>query len=382
MKNGWREVPLAALLMPRSEFCAISPEGQYREVTVSLWGKGTRLRRLVSGSEIASTERNVARVGDFIVSKIDARHGAYGFIPPELDGAVVTNDFPLFAIVQERIRPRWMYWVSRSNFFVNLCRLASEGTTNRVRLKESKFSQMQIPVPPMVEQERIIAHMDAIEGSLTSVQKLREESALESRALIRSLMETQHCAGVKAVPMRELVTWRSPDVVVSQSESYTFAGVYSFGRGVFRKEAVSGMDFAYSRLTRLRAGEFTFPKLMAWEGALGVVPPDCDGCHVSPEFPVFNVDESKVLPEILDIHFKTPAVWKDLAAISTGTNLRRRRLNPNAFLGYQFPLPPRDVQQHVKAIADCAATKRKLQKDAASLESALLPSLLDRIFGS
>ena len=382
MKNGWREVPLAALLMPRSEFCAISPEGQYREVTVSLWGKGTRLRRLVSGSEIASTERNVARVGDFIVSKIDARHGAYGFIPPELDGAVVTNDFPLFAVVQERIRPRWMYWVSRSNFFVNLCRLASEGTTNRVRLKESKFSQMQIPVPPMVEQERIIAHMDAIEGSLTSVQKLREESALESRALIRSLMETQHCAGVKAVPMRELVTWRSPDVVVSQSESYTFAGVYSFGRGVFRKEAVSGMDFAYSRLTRLRAGEFTFPKLMAWEGALGVVPPDCDGCHVSPEFPVFNVDESKVLPEILDIHFKTPAVWKDLAAISTGTNLRRRRLNPNAFLGYQFPLPPRDVQQHVKAIADCAATKRKLQKDAASLESALLPSLLDRIFGS
>jgi type I restriction enzyme S subunit len=119
---------------------------------------------------------------------------------------------------------------------------------------------------------------------------------------------------------------------------------------------------------------------MAWEGALGVVPPDCDGCHVSPEFPVFTVDETKVLPEILDIHFKTPAVWKDLAAISTGTNLRRRRLNPNAFLGYQFPLPPMEVQQHVKAIADRAATKRKLQKDAATLERALLPSLLDRIF--
>lgn len=193
-------------------------------------------------------------------------------------------------------------------------------------------------------------------------------------------MDTRHCVGVKTVPMHELVTWRSPDVAVSQSESYTFAGVYSFGRGVFRKEAVSGMDFAYDRLTRLRAGEFTFPKLMAWEGALGVVPPDCDGCHVSPEFPVFTVDESKVLPEILDIHFKTPAVWKDLAAISTGTNLRRRRLNPNAFLGYQFPLPPMEVQQHVKAISDRATTQRKLQNDAGIMEKALLPSLLDRIF--
>lgn len=254
-----------------------------------------------------------------------------------------------------------------------------QGTAN-VSLNEKDLLGVTIPLPPLAEQQRIVARMDAIESRLTRAQKLREESALESLALIRSLMDAGHCTGVKTVPMHELVTWRSPDVAVSQSESYTFAGVYSFGRGVFRKEAVSGMDFAYDRLTRLRAGEFTFPKLMAWEGALGIVPPDCDGCHVSPEFPVFTVDESKVLPEILDIHFKTPAVWKDLAAISTGTNLRRRRLNPNAFLGYHFPLPPMGVQQQVKVIADRAATKRKLQNDAGIMQKALLPSLLDHIF--
>jgi type I restriction enzyme S subunit len=180
--------------------------------------------------------------------------------------------------------------------------------------------------------------------------------------------------------MQELVTWRSPDVIVSQSESYPFAGVYSFGRGVFQKETVSGMDFAYDRLTRLRVGEFIYPKLMAWEGALGIVPPECDGCHVSPEFPVFTVDAHKVLPEILDIHFKTPAVWKDLAATSIGTNLRRRRLNPNAFLCYKFPLPPIEVQQHVKAISDRAISKRMLQREAANIEKVLIPSLLDRIF--
>ena len=182
--------------------------------------------------------------------------------------------------------------------------------------------------------------------------------------------------------MHDLVNWRSPDVIVSQSESYPFAGVYSFGRGVFRKEAISGMDFSYDRLTRLRVGELTYPKLMAWEGALGIVPPECDGCHVSPEFPVFTVDASKVLPVILDIHFKTPAVWKELAAISTGTNLRRRRLNPNAFLSYRFPLPPMEVQQHAKAIADRASSKRTLQSEAGSIEKALIPSLLDKIFNS
>lgn len=193
-------------------------------------------------------------------------------------------------------------------------------------------------------------------------------------------MHLDHCQGVKPVPMHELVTWRSPDVTVSRTESYPFAGVYCFGLGVFKKEVVSGMDFAYDRLTRLRAGEFTFPKLMAWEGALGIVPPDCDGCHVSPEFPVFTVDESQALPEVLDTHFKTPAVWKELAAISTGTNLHLRRLNPNAFLSYTFPLPTMKVLQEVKAIAQRAAEKRRLESEAVTMEKALLPSLLDRLF--
>lgn len=256
-----------------------------------------------------------------------------------------------------------------------------QGTAN-VSLKEKDLLGVTIPLPPLPEQQRLVAHLDAIESRLTRAQKLREEAAEESLALVRSLVHPKHCKGVHSVPMHELVTWRPPDVVVSQSESYPFAGVFSFGRGVFRKETVSGMDFAYDRLTRLRVGEFTYPKLMAWEGALGIVPPECDGCHVSPEFPVFTVDASKVLPMILDIHFKTPAVWKDLAAISTGTNLRRRRLNPNAFLGYKFPLPPMDVQEHVKAIADRAISKRMLQREAANFEKTLIPSLLDKIFNS
>lgn len=254
-----------------------------------------------------------------------------------------------------------------------------QGTAN-VSLKEQNLFDVTVPLPPMAEQQRIVAHLDAIEERLTCIKDLREESAIESLALIRSLIHEDHCDGIRHVSMRELVDWRSPDTIVSQTESYTFAGVYSFGRGVFRKGAVSGMDFAYDRLTRLRAGEFTYPKLMAWEGALGIVPDDCDGCHVSPEFPVFTVDQSRVLPEILDIHFKTPSVWKKLADISTGTNLRRRRLNPNAFLGYKFPLPPMEVQEHIRRIANQAAAKRGLQKSAAVMEAALLPSLLDRIF--
>jgi type I restriction enzyme S subunit len=180
--------------------------------------------------------------------------------------------------------------------------------------------------------------------------------------------------------MRELVSLRRPDIEVRRDESYQFAGVYSFGRGVFRSVRRSGADFGYARLTRLHAGDFVYPKLMAWEGALGVVPPECDGCVVSPEFPVFQLDEARVLSEVLDVHSRTPTAWPAISGASTGTNVRRRRLNPQDFLSYRMPLPSRPTQMTLRAVkAEVDRLKAQQAGTAAELD-ALLPAILDRAF--
>jgi type I restriction enzyme, S subunit len=180
--------------------------------------------------------------------------------------------------------------------------------------------------------------------------------------------------------MRELVRLREPDVVVRSEENYHFAGVYCFGRGVFKGQQKSGMEFAYPRLTQLKTGNFVYPKLMAWEGALGIVPADCDGLVVSTEFPVFEVNESRVCPEVLDVYFRTPSVWPALAGVSTGTNVRRRRLNPSDFLNYQMPLPPLPVQQQLRQVKGRADSMKKLQAETAAKLAVLLPSILDKAF--
>lgn len=180
--------------------------------------------------------------------------------------------------------------------------------------------------------------------------------------------------------MRELVKLRPPDVTVRADESYQFAGVYCFGRGVFKAARKSGMEFAYPRLTRLRAGEFVYPKLMAWEGALGIVPPECDGCVVSTEFPVFEVFEERVAPEVLDTYFRMPSVWPELSGASTGTNVRRRRLNPRDFLNYEIPLPSRETQMTLRKVRAEVDALKRLQSETAAELDAMLPAILDRAF--
>lgn len=179
------------------------------------------------------------------------------------------------------------------------------------------------------------------------------------------------------VQLSTMLKLRKPDISVEREVQYQFAGVKSFGGGVFRSALKGGGDFAYRALTRVRKGEFIYPKLMAWEGALGVVPDDCDGLVVSPEFCVFVIDRNLVEPRWLDLYFKQPAVWPALAGGSAGTNMRRRRIYPADFLRFKIPLPSVDIQRRVlrhvdDVFVDVKQHHLSIAAAAGALDSALL----------
>ena len=79
-------------------------EKKYKLVTVKLNHKGIVLREEKLGSLIKSKMYEV-KEGDFILSGIDARNGAFGIVPKELDGAIVTNDFWYFDIDKNIVEP-------------------------------------------------------------------------------------------------------------------------------------------------------------------------------------------------------------------------------------------------------------------------------------
>jgi len=382
VKSGWERVTFGDVFELDLDTVVVDASATYQMAGVLSYGRGLFGKPSVAGADVSYKYFYRLHPGQIVVSQLFGWEGALATVDHDFAGKFVSSQFPTFR-PKSHVDAGFARWLIQDRVVWEQLKSSAKGLGDRRRtLSPEIFFDTSSMLPPIEEQRRIRAHLDAIDINITRARVLRGESDAQSRALIRSLIDPRNYTGGQRVPMRELVTWRPPDVVVRENESYLFAGVYSFGRGVFRKEAVSGMNFAYDRLTRVRSGEFTYPKLMAWEGALGVVPDDCDGCHVSPEFPVFTVDTSKVLPAILDIHFKTPAVWRDLAAISAGTNLRRRRLNPTSFLEYRFPLPPMKLQMEVEAIAENAASKRKLQDDAFLLQKAILPSVLDRVFHS
>jgi type I restriction enzyme S subunit len=252
-----------------------------------------------------------------------------------------------------------------------------QGTAN-VSLKEKDIAKVEISLPSLNEQKRLVSLIEEAGSLVQEAQRCRVEALEAGNELLRAIL-TQDNHSVPT-PMGELVRLRALDVIVDGSSIYEFAGVYCFGRGVFRSGRKSGLEFAYPRLTTVRAGDFVYPKLMAWEGALAVVPPDCDGCVVSPEFPVFEIDKSRVFPEVLDVYFRNPSMWPQLSEASTGTNVRRRRLNPQDFLAYKMPLPSRATQLKLRTAYAEVAKLKELQSQTAAELDALMPSVLSKAF--
>jgi type I restriction enzyme S subunit len=103
---------------------------------------------------------------------------------------------------------------------------------------------------------------------------------------------------------------------------------------------------------------------------------------VSPEFPVFSIDTSLILPEILDIYFRTPSVWPELAGISGGTNVRRRRLQPSAFLNYEMPVPPMSAQLKIREMHRRIQQLKTSHKAIREANQAIIPATLERLFST
>lgn len=380
MSKAWPHVPLGEVLTHFQEYIDAPEPKAYPKLSVKLYGKGVVLDGDADGAVLKMKRHQLAHAGQVILSEIWGKKGAVGIVPPAGDGALCTSHFFLFDINAARLEPKWLGAIFTANYLQTQLDAEAKGTTGYAAVRPRNLLAAAIPLPPLEEQRRIVARIEELAAKIEKARGLRRLAAEACDALCRAILADGRDGGPASVPMAEIVTLRKPDVAVQQGETYNFAGVYCFGRGVFRGPTKTGMEFAYKELTRLRVGDFVYPKLMAWEGAFGVVPPECDGLVVSPEFPVFEVDRRKVYPEVLDVYFRTPTVWPVLAGRSTGTNVRRRRLNPKEFLAFRMPLPPLSAQSRLREIRGHMEALRKLHGDTAAELDALLPSVLDKAF--
>jgi len=391
MGVSWPTVRMGEVLQRADEVALPEAAAEYAEITVRLWGKGVVQRGRVSGSEIQG-RRYIARVGQFIASRIDARNGAMGIVPEALDGALVTNDFPLFNVDADRLCAQFLGWLCRTPGFVELCQRASEGTTNRVRLKEERFLALEIPLPPLAEQRRIVGRIEASAAEIEAARHLRDDAVEEAEAVV----------GTQATRIFS----RVPDHRLVESMADVRGGIQKGPHRSPGANPVRYLTVAHVQRNRVltndpRYFEVTAAELERWRllsgdvliiegngsaeqiGRTALFRGEIADCVHQNHVIRIRPDGSRMSSGFLNWFLNSPA-GQDAVQAQSRTTSGLRTLSVGRIKAISIPILPLPDQREIVAELDTLQAEvdrlKVAQAETAAELDALLPSILDRAF--
>jgi type I restriction enzyme S subunit len=124
--------------------------------------------------------------GDLVISGINAAKGAVAIYGSDQPGPIAaTIHYSSYAPIQDAVDVRFLWWLFRSGFFRQVLSDQVPGGI-KTELKPSRLLPITIPLPPLAEQQSILARIDALASRIEEAKKLRAQAAAEVEALYNS----------------------------------------------------------------------------------------------------------------------------------------------------------------------------------------------------
>jgi len=204
LSDNIERVPLRKIGKIVKREVPIEPTEMYQTVGCKLYGLGVYGREIKKGHEIAAKKMYRIRENDLLINRIWAQKGSAGIVPKHLDGAVVTNDFPVVEFDLTKVFPPYIAWYVKYQDFWDECRSHSHGTSGRERLKPKELPNITFPHPPLNEQQRVAAILDRLMERIDEARRQRE-AAMEAIKVFKKT-SAQEYLNKKDYPHKSIAT--------------------------------------------------------------------------------------------------------------------------------------------------------------------------------
>ena len=360
-------------------------------------------------AEAPSRAQMVVRKGDLLVSATRPTRNAIAIVPPNIEKAIASTGFLVVRGVQSTlVVSKYLFHALRMEFCTKQFNQYSSGG-NYPAITKDDFRKIIIPLPPLPEQRKIVAELDAAYAA----KRAADEKATKLLATIDDMVLNE--LGIANLPKPD-TSLPSRMFIVSAKEvvNATLAPAHYFDAIDFSKARYSCERFGerididppcgLEQITKLvpmegvsaewcaieniedispdatqgystfRGGDVIWARITPCmeNGKSAVVEAEPSECFCgSTEFLVFRPKDDKVNPYYLQslLHLKR---FREVAAHHfTGTS-GHQRVTADFFKAISIPIPPRPVQDRIASTASSIrAEARKLKADAtASLDAA------------
>lgn len=187
MNHDWKPTKLGVLLKTVSRPVRLDPATTYRLLGAHWYAKGLYVKEEKKGGEIRAVSLFEVKEGDFVYNRLFAWKGSFAVATQEVDGCFVSNEFPCFTVQADLAYPKflWLYFSREISWNEALGLSTGSTPTSRNRLKEMQFLNMEILLPPLDEQRRIVSRIDELTTKLEKARVFRRNALSDQK--------TGHC---------------------------------------------------------------------------------------------------------------------------------------------------------------------------------------------
>jgi type I restriction enzyme S subunit len=365
----------------------------YREIGIRSFARGIFHKAPTTGLDIGEKRVFAIKPGDLLFNIVFAWEGAVAVASLAEEGTIGSHRF-LTCVSDPRIAdPCFLYWwFSRGEGREQLLGASPGGAGRNRTLGVDKLATIQVPLPSIEEQRRIVGRIQALSERLSEAKQLRKDAVAAASSYTWAVCEKCLTAAASSYQLEVL------DELVDKSRGISY-GIVQTGRefdgGVptiragdlqWFKVRVTGIkrvdpqvEKSFQR-TRLRGNELLL-RIRGGVGELAVCPTALVGGNVSREIAVIPLNVT-VDPTFAMFMLAAPSNQALMHGHVRGTSYVG--INLKDVRRIAIPVPPISEQKrivsNIKAHQGAIDSVLRLQAASQMHIDALLPSALDKAF--
>jgi len=380
-------VPLKEILTPVSRPENVNPQDTYRILGAHWYAKGLYIKDVRTGSQIQAKHLFRVEQGDFVYNRLFAWKGSFAVATEDNHGCYVSNEFLCFTINKNIAEVDYLFkYFSRALIWDEALSLSSGGTpTSRNRLKEEKLLSIKIPLPPLSEQQRILAKIEELAKKIKEAYEFRQQAIEKAEAVLLSASNEAFKKQKGWTEARVSDFCEHPQYGYTASATMESIGprllrITDIQNGQVNWDTVPFCQCPNPKPYFLQKNDLLFARTGATTGKSFLIR-ECPEAVFASYLIRLRVKQL-VIVEYLYKYFQTPLYWTQIIGEKKGTG--QPNVNGKKLANILVPIAPPQEQNRIVTYLDNLQSKvdelKRLQTETQKNLDALMPSILDKAF--
>lgn len=393
----WRIARFDSFLSRVERKVTIEDNVEYSTVGVRWYGNGAFVRDRLLGADIARKQQWIIERGDVVYNKLFAWKGAFAVANASVAGHLVSDKFPTYRLDETQVDPEYLSFYFRSPRLAYQAEVLSKGAAaiSKLTLNPPQFWDLEIPLPPLDEQQRIAQRLRVAEASVTEALRLRLEADSETEALFTSVIDSRVGRLDASGQLRDVLNGK-PRSGWSAPCDNADGGIPVLSLG-----AVTGFTFRPTEFKRtsepttpdahywLKPGDLLITrgnteKLVGHAAIYSGVPSPCIYPDLMMRIPV---NEGLAVTRFVYYWLRTSKVRSILERAGSGTSSTMKKITQHDIMSLPFPTAlgldeQGAVVEELDLLSDRVRVLRSVQKSTSNDLALLMDSLIDYELGA